>query len=68
MLEHRPDTDYLKLTAIEGDVLLNRRSKGATPAWQLVKKGNSTTFSYCTVNHLYRTQASPSDVQRRDGV
>ena len=52
LVEHRPVTDDLKLTAMGGDVLLNRRSKGATPAWQLVKKGNSTTFSYCTTIYV----------------
>jgi hypothetical protein len=57
VLEHRQHTDDLELKAIGGDVLINRRSKGAKPAWQLVKRGHSTTFSYCTTIYVGHKQA-----------
>ena len=69
LVKHHPGTNELDLTAMKGDVLIHRRSKGATPVWQLVKNGNRQQYYLLLrYNYLHRTQASPSDVQRRDGV
>ena len=74
LVKHLPDTNELKLTAMKGDVLIHRRSKGATPVWQLVKNGNSTTFSYGTtiyighkLAHLTSSGEMESD-EKPDGI
>jgi hypothetical protein len=74
LVEHLPGTNELKLTALKGDVLIHRRSKGATPVWQLVKNGNSTTFSYGTtiyighkLTHLTSSGEMESD-EKPDGI